>query len=330
MMMFHPRRIATAGGTVALARRALGGLRRAAGSIAGAVRDAVPRIAPAIMPLVASIPLIGSCFGGDGGGRDRRPPPVTRTAVAVPARSEPRPIGRFRMTFYYVAGEDEVVEPSPLLASVEPARAAANDNVNANIGENVGDSVAGADTVLATTTEPERVTIYDKQCNPLAEVGPRFLAHMRMQGTGKLRDGRTLNIWGNCDCPRSPCYRQVEHVRWGYAGSGRALSPFRTVAVDPRKIKLGTLLYIPELDGRTMPGRAPIGGFVHDGCVVADDTGGGIQGRQLDLFVGRRAYYKGLARRGSHAWAKKVTVFDGRDRCTRRGGQISRSQRGAI
>src|SRR5688572_28522127 len=114
-------------------------------------------------------------------------------------------------------------------------------------------------------------------------------------------------------------------------GSGQPLEPFRTVAVDPKRIKLGSLLYIPILDGVRMPGRSPVGGFIHDGCVVAGDTGGGIQGAQLDLFVARRAYVQGLARRGgSHGWMKKIDVVDGSTRCTRKGGKVSRSAAASI
>ena len=105
----------------------------------------------------------------------------------------------------------------------------------------------------------------------------------------------------------------------------RALQPFRTVAVDRNLIKLGSLLYVPDLEGRTMPGRKPLGGFVHDGCVMADDTGGGIIGNQLDLFVGRKAYFYGLASRGgSHAWARNTPVFDGTGICERKGRKISK------
>jgi 3D (Asp-Asp-Asp) domain-containing protein len=242
------------------------------------------------------------------------------------------------MTFYYVVNEEDVPEPPVVVAAADaappdaelmPAAALATDAVATDAA--VTDAPADGGATLAASAGPELVTVYDKRCRELATVTPRFLAQMRMQGTGKLRDGRTLNIWGDCECPRSPCYREVHGVRWGYAGTGRSLQAFRTVAVDPRKIKLRSLLYVAELDGRTMPGRAPWGGFVHDGCVVADDTGGGVQGRQLDLFVGRRAYYKSLGRRGgSHAWARKVHVYDGSTRCQRTGGKVSASQRGAI
>jgi hypothetical protein len=77
-----------------------------------------------------------------------------------------------------------------------------------------------------------------------------------------------------------------------------------------------------------MPGRAPWGGYVHDGCVVADDTGGGIDGHQLDLFVGKKAWFQGLgtAHGGSHAWARHVDVFDGSKLCERKGRHVGKKQ----
>ena len=79
-----------------------------------------------------------------------------------------------------------------------------------------------------------------------------------------------------------------------------------------------------------MPGRAPWGGFVHDGCVIADDTGGAIRNRHLDLFVGRRAWFLGMSRSpGRNSWAYQVPVFDGSKICERKGRKISRKA-GAI
>jgi 3D (Asp-Asp-Asp) domain-containing protein len=117
----------------------------------------------------------------------------------------------------------------------------------------------------------------------------------------------------------------VTQAQWGTAGSGKPLQPFRTVAVDPKVVKLGSLLYVPLLEGRTMPGRQPWGGYVHDGCVIADDTGGHIAGNRLDLFVGRKAYFLGLSGSGgSHAWARHVPVFDGTGICERKGRHVGR------
>ncbi|MEO8551943.1 MAG: 3D domain-containing protein, partial [Kofleriaceae bacterium] len=188
---------------------------------------------------------------------------------------------------------------------------------------------AGAE-LTAVASDPDADSLYEADgCRPIAEVSHEFANQLAIQGTGKLHDGRVLNIWGRCKCSKSPCFKVTEN-QWGTAGSNHPLQPFRTVAVDPKVVKLGSLLYVPLLEGRTMPGRAPWGGYVHDGCVVADDTGGHIDGHRLDLFVGRKAYFLGLSGSGSsHAWAKHVPIYDGSQICERKGRKVSRKS-GAI
>jgi 3D (Asp-Asp-Asp) domain-containing protein len=63
----------------------------------------------------------------------------------------------------------------------------------------------------------------------------------------------------------------------------RPLMPYRTIAVDPKKIKMGTVLYVPALrdHGFWLDGEL----FVHDGYVVAGDRGGAIKGDHIDMFV---------------------------------------------
>lgn len=72
-------------------------------------------------------------------------------------------------------------------------------------------------------------------------------------------------------------------------------------------------MYIPELDGLRMPGRAPYGGFIHDGCVVADDTGGRIDDTQIDIFFGLKGHYEGFDRRHR---IKSVRAYRDHERCT--------------
>ena len=254
---------------------------------------------------IAPIALVLGCQGPR---VDKKAPsPKAETSIPAPKKKhsehdEPKPLGRFDITFYYVASEDD---------DGKAQAGAANDNA---------DLVA----VAPVETAPDAVSIYEpKHCTKLADISHAFLQQLVLQGTGKLRDGRVVNVWGACSCP-GKCFKPVAG-QWGTGGAGRPLQPFRTVAVDRNLIKLGSLLYVPDLEGRTMPGRKPLGGFVHDGCVMADDTGGGIIGNQLDLFVGRKAYFYGLASRGgSHAWARNTPVFDGTGICERKGRKISK------
>jgi len=215
-------------------------------------------------------------------------------------------LGTFRMTRYYVVDEKAYKRA--------PKRDAA------------ADADPDADPVLASAAPaPARdgVTIYDdRTCRPIATLGWRFVEVLDVQGTGRLRDGRIVNVSRPCRCGHSPCYRVIdESARWGLSALSKPLQPFRTVAVDPKVIPLGSLLYIPELDGLTMPGQAPWGGFVHDGCVHAADVGGGIDGKHIDFFVGKFAHKRALDARRK---MKRVTVYRGEDRCQREGGRVAR------
>ena len=127
----------------------------------------------------------------------------------------------------------------------------------------------------------DSVSLYDDSCHELSKVPQGFADAIKLEGTGRLTDGTVLNYSGSCGCPTSPCYFAVdaEHP-WGQGVQSRALVPFRSVAVDKSVVPYGSSLYIEQLDGVQMPGEAPWGGFVHDGCVSADDTGSAIIGKQ--------------------------------------------------
>ncbi|HET7501837.1 MAG TPA: 3D domain-containing protein [Kofleriaceae bacterium] len=291
-------------GTLAAIASALGSSARFVVDVIGRIVNgihAIGRIAPLVLGL--------GCQSTEEAVPVAQPAAVQAPAppATEPAEAGPRPLGKFTITFYYVIGEDEVTS--------KPVLVAANDN-RANSDE---------DTDLAAIA-PDLVTLYagGGQCEPIAEVSKQFASQLAIQGTGKLHDGRVLNIWGACNCKHTPCFK-VTQAQWGTAGSGRPLQPFRTVAVDPKVVRLGSLLYVPLLEGRTMPGRQPWGGYIHDGCVVADDTGGHIAGNRLDLFVGRKGYFLGLSGSGgSHAWARHVPVFDGTGICERKGRRVAR------
>ncbi len=63
------------------------------------------------------------------------------------------------------------------------------------------------------------------------------------------------------------------------------LQPFRTIAVDKTVIPYGTVLFIPELKGKTMV-LPDSSSAVHDGYVFAGDAGSAIKGIHIDVFTG--------------------------------------------
>jgi 3D (Asp-Asp-Asp) domain-containing protein len=160
-------------------------------------------------------------------------------------------------------------------------------------------------------TEVGGVPLRDPKGRVLARVSPRVRADLVMQGSGRLADGTLLNIAGNCE-GGSPCFVPVDPTKpWGLGVRGHHLSPFRTIAVDPRRVPIGTAVYIAQLDGLRMPGTLPFGGFVHDGCVVAGDRGGNIKGRQFDFFVAARPGFLALRKQ----LGPRVDAFLGVARC---------------
>lgn len=70
-------------------------------------------------------------------------------------------------------------------------------------------------------------------------------------------------------CPCTVCCGKSD----GITASGRVAEPYKTIAVDPSVIPLGTIVWLDYGDG-----------VLHE-C-RADDTGGAVVGNKLDLCVG--------------------------------------------
>jgi hypothetical protein len=113
---------------------------------------------------------------------------------------------------------------------------------------------------------------------------------IRLEGTGRLLDDRMLNI-GGCSCAGGfSCFMELgPEFPWGMGSASNPLEPFVSIAVDNDVIDHGTILYSPDLDGTALPDATS-----HDGCLRADDIGGGITGMHIDWFVALRENYQTL------------------------------------
>ncbi len=158
--------------------------------------------------------------------------------------------------------------------------------------------------------EPYEVDIYTRQGFPIGRFPRTFVFELKMEGSAMLRDGRVLNYDGRCQYGIGICFQTLDIAThpMGKGGQGRPLQPFRSVAVDPHFVPLGTPLFIPELAELTLPDGAR-----HDGCVRADDTGGNIRRHELDFFVESYANYKFL---DDQFWGNNhVTPYAEEPRC---------------
>src|SRR3954471_21015804 len=111
----------------------------------------------------------------------------------------------------------------------------------------------------------------------IARTSVRFRKDLVREGSGHLPDGRTVAF--DQRPPGTNRFRIVAS-EFGVGRRGCALVPYRTVAVDPHFVKLGTTISIPQLKGTRLPD-----GTIHDGLFVANDRGH-FRGAHVDLFIG--------------------------------------------
>ncbi|MBS1985839.1 MAG: hypothetical protein JST16_16895 [Bdellovibrionales bacterium] len=127
-------------------------------------------------------------------------------------------------------------------------------------------------------SSPKDQRLLDRQDKVLATVHEGFRKDLRIEGSGKLLDGRVLNfaeLRGN-----EHRYRTTTNP-FGDGVGTCALVPFHTIAVDPQRIPLGSVVRIPETVGMKLPD-----GSVHNGLWKAEDIGSAIKNDRIDLFVG--------------------------------------------
>jgi 3D (Asp-Asp-Asp) domain-containing protein len=114
----------------------------------------------------------------------------------------------------------------------------------------------------------------------IASTSRQFKLELVRQGSGWLRDGRTVvyvkKVGGESRF-------RVSRAKYGLGSTGCRLIPYRTIAVDPRFVKLGTKVYIPQMKGAQLPD-----GTIHDGMFIAADRGH-FRGAHVDFFVGTRS-----------------------------------------
>lgn len=122
-------------------------------------------------------------------------------------------------------------------------------------------------------------------CHAAVQGSVRIGAHVYnydKQGTRALADCSKYRS----DMPHAPFVRfQKSDSSFGEGEQDFWLVPYRSVAVDPKFIAIGTALYIPEARGTVIAlpdGRK----LAHDGYFFASDSGYGVDGNHIDVFNG--------------------------------------------
>jgi hypothetical protein len=135
------------------------------------------------------------------------------------------------------------------------------------------------DTALATCDGTTIVT-----------VSQPFALAARERGTGRLTDGRMINL-SYCECGDGfDCFVELDDTfPWGMGSRNNPLALFVSISANEDDIPFGKVVYCPELAGLALPD-----GGVHDGCLRTDDVPSGPKSSQIDWFVGLNEYYERL------------------------------------
>lgn len=134
----------------------------------------------------------------------------------------------------------------------------------------------------------ELVDVMSASCQSIAKVPRGFHDAVCVQGSGSLKKGGTISFAKrDCECaqvcPRTQqkiCFDALDPVAfpWGRGAAGKPIHPLRTIAADTNVLPMGTVVYVPELDG--------VGDPASDGCFVVEDRGVRVQGEHVDIFTG--------------------------------------------
>lgn len=137
-------------------------------------------------------------------------------------------------------------------------------------------------------TDRDLVDVMSAECQSIAKVPRGFHDAVCVQGSGSLKRGGTISFAKrDCECaqvcPRTQqkiCFDALDPVAfpWGRGAAGKPISPLRSIAADTNVLPMGTVVYLPELDGAGNPAS--------DGCFVVEDRGVRVQGQHVDIFTG--------------------------------------------
>ncbi len=118
----------------------------------------------------------------------------------------------------------------------------------------------------------------------LTKVSPGFMRHLKLEGTGRLTNGKLLNFhqWHiTPEGKKEIRYRYCgKSAPFGYGVDDRKLRAFKSVAVDTSVVPLDSIVYIPAARGSTLPD-----GTIHDGYFEAIDIGTAIVNKRIDVFT---------------------------------------------
>jgi 3D (Asp-Asp-Asp) domain-containing protein len=108
----------------------------------------------------------------------------------------------------------------------------------------------------------------------LGRFSSAFVKAFRVEAAACLKDGRRISYLKRAN--------RAKVVDQFLGCDGHRLTELKSIAVDPRLIPLGSIVYIPQAENVSVDGQA------QGGIFYAHDIGSAIKGKHIDIFVGSK------------------------------------------
>lgn len=119
------------------------------------------------------------------------------------------------------------------------------------------------------------VPIYLADGSLLGRFAESFVAAFKTESAAELPDGRKISYLKKMN--------RAKLVDRFLGTRGYTLTDLKSIAVDPRVIPIGSVVYIPQAENVVIDGKR------HNGIFYAHDIGSAIRGKHIDIFVGKRS-----------------------------------------
>lgn len=128
----------------------------------------------------------------------------------------------------------------------------------------------------------------------LGRFSSAFIKAFKTEAAAKLKDGRCISYL------KRRGRAQVVEKFLGYGG--HKLEELKSIAVDPRLIPIGSVVYIPQAENVVVDGKPQSGIF------YAHDIGSAVKGKHIDIFVGSKGNMAAFSLAGMRS-AGSVDVY---------------------
>lgn len=128
------------------------------------------------------------------------------------------------------------------------------------------------------------VPLYTQDGSLLGRFSPSFVKEFKTESAARLRNGTCISYLKK--------QNRVQLVNKFLGHGGYTLTELKSIAVDPKVIPLGSKVYIPQAENVVIEGKQL------NGIFYAHDIGSAVDGKHIDIFIGKKSNMTAFASAG--------------------------------